>query len=406
MAFTAAERTPLSWTTLCAPVWTHRVVLSACLALAAGGPFGCGDGGGPDEGPPSISATRQVVPFDSPLEAARVQASNDSLDLVRHDGRTFLAFRTSQSYYPDERSDIHVVSAEGEIRWEHELTIDSDDDLRDPRLLAWDGRLFLFYGRFGVDSATPEPLGAMVSERVPEEGWTDPRPVLDPGFVVSRLHVDEGLPYMTAWGPSGDDLAVHFLTSDDGASWRAVRAEGPAVQVGGGSETDVLFLGDGSLFAVTVNARGDELGWGSRICRAASVDAAWTCTGDPRRFDGAALFAQGTRTFLVARRHVTATGAYDLGRDDLPEAQRTQVYLDSYEQEPKRCALWQVGDDGVLALVADLPSRGDTCAPAIWRREARQLGVYYHSSPLDGPDVTLRVGQAGESQIHRVLISF
>jgi hypothetical protein len=387
-------------------VWPIRFALLATLALGAADPIGCGDESSPHGGPPSLSAPLEVVPFAAPLEDVRVQAANDSLDLTRHDGLTFLAFRTSQSYYPDERSDIHVVSAEGEVRWEHELTIDSDDDLREPRFLAWDGRLFLFYGRFGVDSATPEPLGAMVSERVPDEGWTEPRPVLDPGFVVSRLHVVDGLPTMTAWGPSGDDLAVHFLTSDDGLSWRAVRAEGPAVEVGGGSETDVLFLDDGSLFAITVNARGDELGWGSRICRAARIDAAWSCTGDPRRFDGAALFAQGDRTFLVARRNVTPTGAYDLGRDDLPEAQRTQIYVESYEQEPKRCALWQIGVGDVPALVADLPSRGDTCAPSLLRREARQLAVYYQSPPLDGPDVTLRVGQAGASKIHRVLISF
>lgn len=381
-----------------------RFALFATSALATSGLFGCGDD--PGAGAPTLSEPLEVVPFAAPLPDVPVQAANDSLDLVRHDGLTFLAFRTSQSYFPDERSDLHVVSADGEVRWQHELTVDSDDDLREPRLLAWDGRLFLFYGRFGVETSTPEPLGTMVTERVPEEGWTEPQPVLDPGFVVSRLHVEAGLPYMTAWGPSGDDLAVHFLTSDDGLTWRAVRAEGPAVEVGGGSETDVLFRGDGSLFAVTVNARGDELGWGSRLCRAASIDAEWSCTGDPRRFDGAALFAQGDRAYLVARRNVTPTGAYDLGREELPEEQRAAAYQEEYEQQPKRCALWELAEGGVPAIVEDLPSRGDTCAPALLRRDTRQIGVYYHSSPLDGPDVTLRVGQAGPSRIHRVVISF
>jgi hypothetical protein len=218
--------------------------------------------------------------------------------------------------------------------------------------------------------------------------------------------VENGVAYLTAWGEEGDELAVHFLTSLDGLSWTAVRAEGPSVQVGGGSETDVLFRPDGSLLGLTVNERGDDLGWGSHICRAAAVDAPWSCTGDPRRFDGVVLFRQGASEYLVARRNVTDTGAYDLGRDDLPPAMQTQTYLEDYAQRPKRCALWRIGVGDVPEHVADFPSRGDTCAPSILSESDTAVGVYYHSSDLDGPDVPLRVGQAGASGIYRVVVSF
>lgn len=381
--------------------------IAPCLLLASSllGPVGCGD----DDltgGPPSLSAPLEVVPFDTPLPDVRVQPANDSLDLARHDGRTFLAFRTSTSFFPADNTEIHVVSSEGDVRWQHEITFATGDDLRDPRFLEWNGALRLFFGRFETGASDPVALGTLVSTLVPEEGWSEPEPVLDAGFVVSRTYVDDGLPYLTAYGPSGDALAVHFLTSDDGLQWRAVRAEGPAVEVGGGSETEVLFGADGGLLAVTVNARGDELGHGSRICRAARIDAEWSCTGDVRRFDGARLFVQDGRVRMLAVRNVTATGAYDLGREDLPLEQRAQLYLDDYGQRPKRCALWSFGADGVPAHDADLPSRGDTCAPSLLRRDDRHVAVYYHSSPLDGPDVTLRVGQAGASRIHRVVISF
>ena len=364
-----------------------------------------GDDPGPPNGPPVLSEPVDVVPFAAALDGIRVQAANDSLDVIAHGERTYLAFRTSASWFADADTEVHVVSAVGETRWEPEVTFSTGDDLREPRFLSFEGQLFLFVGRFGTEEADPVPLGTVVSTLV-DGAWTEPVDVLDPGFIAARLHVQNGEPYMTAWGPQGDARAVHFLTSDDGLSWRPVRAEGAAVVTGGATETDVLFRRDGSVLAVSANPAGDELGWGSRLCGAASVGAAWTCVGDPRRFDGAVLFAQGSSEYLVARRNVTETGAYDLGRDDLERDLQTQLYVQDYDQQPKRCSLWRIGASDVPDLVADFPSRGDTCAAGLLRQDAGRIAVYYHSSPIEGPDVALRVGQAGSSKIHRVVVRF
>ena len=378
-------------------------VLSTLLALALAG---CGGDDPAVSGTPVLSEPLAVVPFGSPLDGVYVQPANDSLDVTEHAGRTYLAFRTSASWFADRDTELQVVSAEGQTRWARETSFSTGDDLREPRFLSFGGRLFLFIGRFeSAEDGTPVPLGTIVSE-LDDGEWSDPVDVLPTGFVVSRAHVEDGVAYLTAWGDEGGVLAVHFLTSLDGHSWEPVRADGPTVESGGGTDTDVLFRRDGSLFAVTTNARGDNLGWGSHLCRAATAAAAWTCTGDPRRFDGALLFTQGATEYLVARRNVTETGAYDLGRDDLEPEVQTQLYLDDYAQQPKRCSLFRIGTGDVPELVADLPSRGDTCAAALLRQSDTRVAIYYHSSPLDGPDVSLRVGQAGASEIDRVVIDF
>ena len=378
-----------------------RSTLLVSIALLS---CGCGDDGQPP-GAPVLSEPLEVVPFSAPLDGVRVQAANDGLDIITHGERTYLAFRTSASWFADADTEIHVVSAVGETRWEPEVTFSTGDDLREPRFLSFDGKLSVFLGRFGTEQAEPEPLGALVST-LTDGNWTEPVEVLEPGFIVSRLHVQNGEAYMTAWGRDADAWSVQFSTSDDGVSWRPVRTEGAAVVTGGATETDVLFRRDGSLLSVSANPSGDELGWGSRLCHAASIDAAWTCTGDPRRFDGAVLFTQGSNEYLVARRNVTETGAYDLGRDDLAADLQTQLYVQDYDQQPKRCALWRIGASDVPALVADFPSRGDTCAASVLRRDDDRIAVYYGSSPIDGPDVALRVGQAGASKIHRVVVHF
>jgi hypothetical protein len=182
----------------------------------------------------------------------------------------------------------------------------------------------------------------------------------------------------------------------------------PVVTSGGGSETAFVFMDDGALLAVQRNELGDEMGWGSKICAApADALADWTCAPDDRKYDSPLMFRYGERAYLIARRNVTDTGAYDLGFDDLDHTAQTLAYQLDYWQQPKRCALWEV-HAGSLTVehLLDLPSRGDTCFPGLIDHGGGDFTVYNYSSPVDGSDISWVEGQNGDTNIYRTPMRF
>src|SRR5690606_28193805 len=96
------------------------------------------------DGPPGVAApalpesatldTREVIPaaFRSAPDAERTRAAlsgvperraNHSLDAIRFQGRTYLAYRSAQRHEPDVSAEIIVVSSNDEKLWRRETTI-------------------------------------------------------------------------------------------------------------------------------------------------------------------------------------------------------------------------------------------------------------------------------------------
>jgi hypothetical protein len=367
--------------------------------------------------PPPISDPVLVVPSDGlPPEAAPMRANNN-LDVVRHDGRVFLAFRSAASHFAGPEALMLVVSSGDERRWTFEARVALGTDVREPRFLSWNGRLFLYFAVLGAEPTAFEPQGTRVIERTGPGAWTAPEDVYQPGFIPWRTKVVGGTPYLVAYvggeriyDGDGAPLEVHWLTTDDGRSWRPVVPGRPAVLVGGASETDFVFLDDGALVAVARNEAGDASGWGSKICRAEpGAIGEWRCASDPRKYDSPLLFRRRGGVYLLARRHLSESGHYDLMLRDLPAAEQTLRYQVAYSLERKRCSLWRVDPEALtVSFVLDLPSHGDTCFPAILD-EGDQAGdtaiVYNYSSPLDGgDDLTWFAAQSRPTHIYRMLL--
>jgi hypothetical protein len=257
-----------------------------------------------------------------------------------------------------------------------------------------------------------------MTERGADGTWTEPVAVYEKGFIPWRAKVVAGTPYLVAYrggenlynGERGD-VEVHLLTTADGLTWRAAVGDEPAVLHGGGSETDFVFLDDGALLAIVRNERGDELGWGSKICRAEpGALMSWSCVGDPRKFDSPLLFRHGGEIYLIARRNLeNDAGNYDLMMRELSVEEQTQKYLAAYSASRKRCSLWRVDPDAMaVSFIVDLPSRGDTCFPAILDEGGDEVVVYNYSTPLDdsGDDLPWLAGQTRRTMIYRTVIGF
>jgi hypothetical protein len=364
---------------------------------------------------PTLSDPIRVVPSAGLPDEVTTQPANNNLDVTFHDGRVFLAFRTAQTHFAGRTVRLFVVSSADQVNWDFETTFFMETDLREPRLLSWNGRLFLYFAVLGTNPLDFEPQGMMVSEYQGPGEWTPAEWFYDEGFIPWRAKVIDDVPYLLAYVGGGsiydlnpEPIDVHWLTTTDGVNWAPVIPGQPVVLSGGTSETDFVFLDDGSLVAVSRDEAGGPEGFGMRICRAPADDLGqWECVVDPRKYDSPLVFRHGPDVYLIGRRNVTGDGYYDLGYDDLPLPVQHILYELDYWIHPKRCSLWKIDPDELrVDFVLDLPSRGDTCFPGLLTWSADEFTVYNYTSPLDGPDEFWLQGQLGPTKIVRVDLAF
>jgi hypothetical protein len=338
-----------------------------------------------------------VVPLASPIDGLATQPANNNLDVASHVGRTFLAWRTAPTHFASTETEL-LVASEGDDGFRFEGRFAMGTDLREPRLLAMNGELFLYFAELGADFSKFEPVGTWVARYVGPGEWTEPARIYEPGFIPWRTKVVDGTPYIVGYTGGaniyefdGEPLRVHFLTTSDGFDFRPAVIGRPVVLEGGGSETDFTFLPDGTLVAVTRNEAGEEgFGFGSKICRARPGSLAdWECAADRRKYDSPLVFAHEGQAWLVARRQVTETGHFDLGKRELSLEEQAKEYAVAYSFTPKRCSLWKLDAETLSAsFVVDLPSRGDTCfAAQLPLADGSGVTIYNYTNALDGaPD--------------------
>jgi hypothetical protein len=372
-----------------------------------------------------VLETRRIVPSDGLPPAVDVKRSNNNLDVTRFGGRTYLAFRTADSHFAGDTTVIHVVSSDDERAWRSEARFALGRDLREPRWLPHNGRLFLYVSLLGSSSYSFDPERVDVTELATSERTDAARSLTAvdspasgnfgpleriglPGRVAWRTRVIDGRGYMTAYyggehlySLSRAPMAVELYTTTDGRHWLPADPAHPVVSRGGGSEADFALLGD-SLFGVIRNEEGDEGGWGSKLCRATSAAlGAWSCTNDPRKFDSPNVFVHDGEVYFFARRNLANDGRYDLGvGNGLLRMLRNQL---AYITQAKRCSLWRYDRaTGTVGFVLDLPSRGDTCfASVLPGDEPDQLVVYDYSSDIAGPEMPWTAGQRRPTFIYR-----
>src|SRR5262252_9552579 len=355
-----------------------------------------------------VVETRRIVPSDGLPPTVDVKRSNNNLDVTRFGGRTYLAFRSADSHFAGDTTVIHVVSSDDERAWRPEARFALGRDLREPRWLPLDGRLFLYVSVLGSTSYAFEPDRVDVTELA--NGRFSPlEPAGLPGRVAWRTRVIDGRGYMTAYrggehlySLGREPMAVELYATADGRHWQPADPAHPVVSRGGGSEADFALLPGGSLFGVIRNEEGDEGGWGSKLCRATRAAlGAWICTSDPRKFDSPNVFVHDGEVYFFARRNLANDGRYDLGLGSgLLRTVRNEL---AYLTQAKRCSLWRYDQTtGSVGFVLDLPSRGDTCFASVLPGDAPdRLVVYDYSSDIAGPELPWTAGQRRPTYVYR-----
>jgi len=354
----------------------------------------------------TVGPPRPVVPGPAAVAEVTALRSNNNLDVCQHNGRRYLAWRTAPHHFASADARLYVVASDDRgVTWSYETTIALGRDVREPRFLSWDGRLLLYFFTLGTTWWRFEPDRVHVTERTPS-GWTPPAPISEPGVVEWRPRLLGGVPVMsvylgadTIYGPHPEPTRVELWTTDDGRGWRPLDPEHPVAHVGG-TETDIVEAPGGGWVAVT--RKEGPAGWGSDVCRAADPGTrGWRTRSHPVKLDSPLLFRDGDDVLLLARRQVAFDGRYDLGWRRPSPPRRTRLYQLLYWVTPKRTALWRVDPVTLdVTWLADLPSRGDTCFPAIVAEGDGRYTVYNYTSPIDRWDRPWVAGQLGPTHIH------
>ena len=363
----------------------------------------------------TITEVTQLVPSSHLPASVQPQDANNNLDVVAHNDRVFFAFRSAPNHFASTETVMHVISGEDGLHFDrHELSIARATDLREPRFLSWRGTLFLYVAVLGTNPTAFEPQGTLVSRYEGPGQWSEPEPIFETGFIPWRTRILGGVPSLTGYvggeniyENDGEGIIVTWLSSDDGLNWYPRVGDDGVVLRGGGSETDLTLLDDGTVIAVSRNEAGDETGWGSKICRGEAMNpTTWTCIADKRKYDSPLVFRHGTQVLLIGRRQVTETGFFDLEQSEGSHKEKTTAYQLEYWRTPKRCALWEIDPNSLeVSWLVDLPSRGDTCFASILPLDAHRYAVYNYTSPLDGPDLAWLDGQLGPTVIYRAVLS-
>ncbi|MCB9663292.1 MAG: hypothetical protein H6732_04205 [Alphaproteobacteria bacterium] len=361
-----------------------------------------------------LEEVRAIVPGPGLPDGVDPNDANNNLDVIRHDGRVWLAVRTAPTHFASTKTRMLVLSSEDEVTWRSEGELAVGTDLREPQLVPTDDGLWIYMAKLGASAVDFEPGGILRARYEGDGVWSEPEPFGPEGMIAWRIKPLAGrwamLGYIGGAGiydASDNELEIQWWASDDGLAWEPAVGASPGVLRGGGSEVDAVILDDGSLVAVIRNEAGDADGHGSKICTApADALGTWTCSTDPRKYDSPLVFRSGGRVWLVGRRHLANEGRYELEptTDDLE--QQTLLNEVAYWNAPKRCALWTV-DPATRTVdhVLDLPSRGDTCFP-----EALDLGdghwaIYSYSNDVDGPDWKWNEGQVEPTFVYRYVVA-
>jgi hypothetical protein len=303
-----------------------------------------------------------------------------SVDASRFGGRTYLAVHSVAAGSKAD-GEVRVLSSADNGSWREELRLGADADQVTPKLLPLGEELFLYTtatAGFGEDTN-------IQATRLTRAGnWIGPVSLDLPGHVLSQVRVVNGAALMTAYtGGTGiyrfgdDSLEVRMLTSNDGLAWHAPTAGKWIVYSGGGSDSSFASNDDGNLLAVVRKEAGDSQGWGSSVCLAAATDwTDWDCVNDARHYGSAAMFSYDGEVYMVGQRKVGADDNYDLGVGS--GVVRTVHNQLAELSAGRRCSLFHyVAAEKRIAFVADLPSQGDTCNPAILNGEASGQFVIY-----------------------------
>jgi hypothetical protein len=314
---------------------------------------------------------------------------NSNTDMIEWQGQFYLAYVSSPYHFGNDASVMHIKrSNDLGHTWEELSTFNPEnDDIRDPKFIVIENRLFL-YALKNV-SFVAEPYITVYSYTDDGKNWAkfETIPGLD-GWLFWRPKTQDGEAFYNAayWWEHGKSV---LLKSNDGIDWEIVSTINEGER---NDETEIEFLSDGRMLATARleyayyadGAFGDKRG-ATLITVSEPPYENWTELTQSlvARLDGPYLFSYHDRVYAVGRYQP------DLGKSG-PLTDQGSIF------SRKRTALYEVHLDG-LEYLTDLPSGGDTSYEGvILTGDTAYISYYTSPTKKDYPWI---VGMLSPSQV-------
>jgi len=183
-------------------------------------------------------------------------------DLAKWKGRYYCAFREGDSHI-SRTGRTFVMASDDLENWEVNTIVQGGySDVRDPKLLATEDRLFVYCPVW--DHRNQADVKFEINRRLSvysytDDGreWTDPDPVYEPGWAFWRPITHGGVHYVASYKagkdpnsiekPKAEDWRVGLLRSEDGIEWEHVSDIWSGQTA---NETQIIALDDGRLLAL------------------------------------------------------------------------------------------------------------------------------------------------------------
>jgi len=353
----------------------------------------------------STSGWQKLVPSGHLPKNIRTRSSNNNLDLVKFNGRYYLAFRTAPTHFASKKTTLYIISSEDLQSWRLEQEIHHGYDLREPRFIVFNEKLFFYYFEGGRSPFRFEPRKVWVKTFTPAEGWHHSYDTGLDGYVPWRLRTQNGIIYLSAYYgrglySSGHSSDMRLFISNDGYQWKPlteksqVRGENP-------SEGEFIFDKEGNLWA-TVRLESE----GALIAYAGKNDLGnWQVNYSKYKYDSALMFTAGNETYVVSRRNVDGTMAKAPGW--FPKNLRKKYNLLKYWLTTKKTALFRLNKVTMeLEHLIDFPSTGDTAYPGMVQIDENNFLLMNYSSNIYDKNRNWLAGQLGKTYIYWTVLSF
>ena len=334
---------------------------------------------------------------------------NSFPDAMIFKGKEYVVFRSAKHHFPTSSSRIIILSKNKKDTWqlEHEFHLPKTD-VRDPRFLIANNRLYLYFGTTKANKYTFIPLSIYQSSTTGDGIWQPPIPVYKPGYIISRVRRIGGKYLMCVYKWSTKKpwySKCRIIASQDGRAWNNRSTYGQLQEEG--VESDCIPLSDNRLLWIIRNDYGIRNPAGSVLTVIDAQGQTIRKRFDKRKFDAPLLIPINKKVYLVSRSQKAFKGNYNVGTKFLPKLLKTGIYLSLYWLTPKTTSLWEI-DPTTLDVnkVTDLPSQGDTGYCSSVETGNKEMVIYNYSSNIEGKKMSWRKGQSRPTSIYRYTVEF
>ncbi len=269
---------------------------------------------------------------------------NSNTDMAWFKGHYYLIHASSPYHFATPECKLIVRRSADARHWEELSRINvPGEDIRDPKLLVLNNRLFLYVLKSVDFEAEPYTTAFLVSDD--GKTWSKMQDIKPSGWLFWRPKSRDGRTwYLPAyWHEHGKSA---LFKSTDGSRWDMVSMvyEGDR-----NDETAIEFLPDGRIISTQRLEFSEDLFGDRRACTGIRVAAPpytkWTGIKDyTTRLDGPALFSYKGNVYAIGRRNPYKPGPVNF-YGSIFDRKRTSLYAVTPER---------------LVYLSDVPSAGDT----------------------------------------------